>query len=446
MARLIPGAIPAWPPCLAKRHSRVKRGPADLARPCCSLLDRALTLIRPWLSMKAILAFFDDYLSLMESRYPETARAVDLRARVTPFLISPTTVRLPRRYLEDARTLVRAFFSLRNTDKWKTRLEPLAPTFADPGNASALMSYDFHVDANDQLRLVEINTNASMSLLVDLLYEFKGLPNACVPDFRSEILQTFRNEFRLAFPDGSKNARGLSRAAIVDEAPSSQKLYVEFEMYRELFAGSGIETRIVDVSELTYTDGELRIDQRLDLIYNRYTDFYLESTASEALKAAVVDGAACVTPHPHEYRLLADKERLEELSAPGALESLALEPKEKAAIARGLILTRPVSEFRDHDALWAERKRWFFKPRRSYGGKAAYRGSSISRGVFTRIITSGDYLAQEFIPPATLETFKYDLRFFAYRDKIQLACARLYQGMMTNMHTPGGGLAAIEWL
>jgi hypothetical protein len=73
--------------------------------------------------------------------------------------------------------------------------------------------------------------------------------------------------------------------------------------------------------------------------------------------------------------------------------------------------------------------------------------------VFAQIL-AGDYLAQEYVPPSTLTIpveekpteFKYDLRFYAYQDRIQLACARLYQGQMTNSHTPGGGIAAIEWV
>ena len=104
----------------------------------------------------------------------------------------------------------------------------------------------------------------------------------------------------------------------------------------------------------------------------------------------------------------------------------------------------------DPVALWSERKRWFFKPRRSHGGKAVYRGSSMSRGTFDSIL-AGDYLAQEMVPPPVVsfageeEPLKYDLRFYAYRDRVQLACARLYRGQMTNAQSLGGGIAPIRW-
>ena len=81
----------------------------------------------------------------------------------------------------------------------------------------------------------------------------------------------------------------------------------------------------------------------------------------------------------------------------------------------------------------------------------------MSRGTFQKIL-AGDYLVQDFVPPlitqvevhsplgAELQEFKFDLRFYVYRDRIQLSCARLYQGQMTNSQTPGGGVAVIDWV
>ena len=77
-----------------------------------------------------------------------------------------------------------------------------------------------------------------------------------------------------------------------------------------------------------------------------------------------------------------------------------------------------------------------------------FRGESIARGTFQRIL-DGDGLAQDFIPAPAVSIggreFKYDLRFFAYRDELRLACARLYQGQMTNATTPGGGVTSVHW-
>lgn len=427
-------------PLIAKRVNEVK--------------PRLAAYGNPW-QHKVLMPVYKQFLKTLETRYPQSARAVDLSERVSPLLLCPSTVQLNRSLLNEAQEIVRAFHELRELKERQERLGNLPPAIPDPGNESALMSYDFHVDEAGHLRLIEINTNASMALMTDLLYESKGLNNGITPDFRAEILNTFRSEFELALPSGD---RKLERIAIVDEDPPKQRLYIEFLLYRELFERHGIAAEIADTSRLEFKDGELLFEgKRVDLVYNRDTDFYFETAATEALRAAFVARTACVTPNPHEYRLLADKERLMELSPEGAIDSLPISASSKNAVSQALIRTLAVNDFADKDELWSQRKRWFFKPKRSFGGKAAYRGSSIGHPVFKQII-EGDYLAQEFVPPGTMKAsvdgtpegpideFKYDLRFFAYRDRVQLACARLYKGQMTNTQTPGGGVAAIEWI
>lgn len=398
--------------------------------------------------------FYDRFLEKLAEEYPDTARSIDLKERISPLLICPTAVPLPSSLLEQARTIAEAFFALRNLEDRKRILESEPPPTSDPGNLSALMSFDFHLDSTGQLRLIEINTNASMALMTDLIYKTHGLDNRITSDFARTIADTFQNEFRLCRPD---TERSLATAAIADEAPENQRLYIEFLLYRELFERHGIKTRIADTRAFAFQNGSLILDGiQVDLVYNRHTDFYFETPETAELKKAFESRSACVSPNPHEYRLLADKARLEELSVPGAISALPLEEKHKQAIERTLIRTVEVASFSDKDALWAERKHWFFKPKRSFGGKAAYRGSATGRTVFTQIV-SGDYLAQEYVPPGTMELepeqgegkkeeFKYDLRFFAYGGEIQLACARLFKGQMTNTQTPGGGVAAIKWV
>lgn len=365
-------------------------------------------------------------------------------------MICPEKIRLPKKLAIQAGEIVRAFSALRELPDRKARLESLHPVIDDPANYSVLMSYDFHVDAAENLRLVEINTNASMSLPTHALYEAHELENPFSRDFRREIIDCFFAEYQLA---RGASAEKPASVVIVDQDPPSQRLYLEFEMYRELFVRDGLRALISDVKDLSFVNGVIKArGESFDLVYNRDTDFYFETAPSMALNSAMRERAACITPHPHEYRLLADKERLLELARPGAIDSLALTTEQKNALGKTIIASRDLSDFASPDELWAERKRWFFKPKRSYGGKAAYRGSSISRHVFAEIMTAGGYVAQEFVPAPELhlvlpdDDFKYDLRFFAYRDRIQLACARMYKGQMTNSQTPGGGIAAVEWI
>ena len=60
-------------------------------------------------------------------------------------------------------------------------------------------------------------------------------------------------------------------------------------------------------------------------------------------------------------------------------------------------------------------------------------------------------IAQDLWPALELQTpggeqkFKYDLRFYFYKDQVQMGLARLYEGQVTNLRAIGGGFTAIAW-
>lgn len=120
----------------------------------------------------------------------------------------------------------------------------------------------------------------------------------------------------------------------------------------------------------------------------------------------------------------------------------------------GILLDRiPATEIvrpENAERLWRDRNRLFFKPATGYGSRAAYRGDKITRRVWADIL-AGTYVAQALVPPTerrvrlddALVPLKCDLRAYAYRGRIQMLVARLYQGQTTNLKTPGGGLAAV---
>ncbi len=388
--------------------------------------------------------FHREFTKACASDFPETDARYPFRERIAPTLVSPHVLELPRSLADEASRIVEAFFALRQSSAWQKHAVTQKPPLQDPGNTSALMSYDFHVDAVGALRLIEINTNASLSLVVDELERFHSLHNPFSPDFREEILETFAREFK----DSHAADRPLQHIAIVDVEPAKQRLFIEFAMYQELFKRRGWKTDFYDPTELRCDGGILQSPTGpIDLVYNRDTDFYFTAEASAPLREAMNSNCAAISPHPYEYRLLADKDRLLELSSSN---DWPVSAEHRAVIEHTLIRTIEVSSM-DPATLWSERKRWFFKPRRSHGGKAVYRGSSMSRGTFDSIL-AGDYLAQEMVPPPVVsfagedEPLKYDLRFYVYRDRVQLACARLYRGQMTNAQSLGGGAAAIRWI
>lgn len=131
------------------------------------------------------------------------------------------------------------------------------------------------------------------------------------------------------------------------------------------------------------------------------------------------------------------------------LKSHGLDDNEAKTISSVTLKTENVKKY-DVDQLWTDRKKLFFKPRRSFGAKAVYRGNSISKGMFQKIYND-DYLAQEFVPPGEItlargmghKNFKYDLRFYVYQNKIQLVGARLFLGQVTNFQEDDGGFAPV---
>ncbi len=392
--------------------------------------------------------FYDAFFKQAAADYPQTMASFNLRERLSTNLLSPHVTELPKALRSQAEDVVKAYFELRQLNTWQDRLKDLSPAVPDPGNTSVLMSYDFHVDASSQLRLIEINTNASMSTIADLSYRAHGLKNdfELDRDFRTDLLDCFEQEFREACGQNRK----LKTIAIVDENPETQRLFAEFKLFQELFATRGWAAHFFDPSELKFENGALfGRGLEIDFVYNRDTDFYFTHPRTSALRQAMEAKAVCISPHPYEYRLLADKERLLELSDDSILSSLDLSESARSAIQKSLIRTVDLKSF-DPDELWTNRKKYFFKPRNSHGGKAVYRGSSMSKTTYQQIL-GRDYLVQEMVPPALLkfknepEEFKSGLRFYVYRDRIQLACARLYRGQMTNAQTPGGGVSVINW-
>lgn len=309
--------------------------------------------------------------------------------------------------------------------------------------------YDFHLNA-EGAHLIEINTNAGGAFLnALLLHSQQGthLPGVAVAPAEPEpvFVEMFRHEWRLARGDTP-----LRCVAIVDEQPRQQYLYPEFVLAQRMFERAGIAALIADPAELELRDDGLYCaGRKIDLVYNRLTDFALQRHA--ALSGAYQDNRVVVTPHPHAYALYADKRNLALLTDAGALRAMGAVEANIATLAAGVPQTRLVHAA-DHDLWWAQRKQWFFKPAAGYGGKGSYRGANVTHRVFEEIMR-GDYVAQKMAVPGERMVcadgvepvaLKADVRCYVYDGKLQLAAARLYQGQTTNFRTPGGGFAPVH--
>lgn len=307
---------------------------------------------------------------------------------------------------------------------------------AVPGVSGVFMGYDFHLTPAGP-QLIEINTNAGGGLLAALQAE------------RDDVLADYVAMFRAECP------RELKVIAIVDEQPASQYLYPEFLGFERLFAAHGIATVICDPADLMLCHGNLWHEEtRVDLIYNRLTDFDFSASAHAVLREAWRQGVA-ITPNPALHARYADKRNLIALTDEAQLAAWGVDEATRRLLLAGIPRTEAVTAERADD-LWRRRKELFFKPALGYGSKGSYRGEKLTRRVFEDIL-AGDYVAQAFAPPSTvpvasggeltlnaaLTELKADIRNYVYRGAVQLVAARLYQGQTTNFRTPGGGFAKV---
>ncbi|MBL4835353.1 MAG: hypothetical protein JKY26_15400 [Pseudomonas sp.] len=383
-----------------------------------------------------------DLFDMLQARCPTVFAA-------RPVFVSPG-------HMERMQALITAIEAVVAMPSYQTEILGNAPEAARKHTAarSVFMGYDFHVTP-EGFGLIEINTNAGGAMLNALVAraqraccpEVAGLvpPPAMADQFEAAILAMFRQEWTAA-----GHTRPLRSIAIVDSDPQEQYLYPEFLMFQRLFQEQDIQAVIADPSELALRDGQLWYgDLAIDLVYNRLTDFLLESPANAHLREAHLTDAAVLTPHPQAHALYADKRNLVLLSNDEHLQRLGVPDQTRAILLAGIPETRLVQR-EQADLLWAQRKKLFFKPAAGYGSRATYRGDKLTRRVWEDIL-AGDYVAQALVAPGqravsdgeTPERLKFDLRNYAYAGQVQWVAARLYQGQTTNFRTPGGGFAPV---
>jgi hypothetical protein len=370
-----------------------------------------------------------------------------------------TIIALAPEHFAAIRRTVALLFGLAHTPAYQERVnreaDASALTRLAPGNFGVFMGYDFHLTSAGP-RLIEVNTNAGGALLNGLhtaaLCDPARLACLCqdvlpVETMQQRIVQTFVSELEAVRGAGA----ALARIAIADERPREQFLYPEFELFVRLFRDAGIEAEICDSAELKRVAGALELRGRpVDLVYLRDTDFGLATPRCGALREAYLAREVVVTPAPREHYLLADKRRLGLFSSPEQLLALGVPAADARFLGEVVPETRALAELGAERA-WRERRDWVFKPCASFGSRAVYRGDKISRRKLEEIAGDARFLAQRRVDPGLLEVetsegrraMKFDVRAYAYRDEILLLGARVYQGQVTNLRSPGGGFSGI---
>ena len=387
---------------------------------------------------------------LRESDLPE--RLLDANSH----LFADSPVFLQQGHLQEMEQLIRAVERVTHNSAYCDEVLSTAPvpTQRNFGPRGVFFGYDFHLGANGP-QLIEINTNAGGVLLNlylasaqqaccdEVISFFGGITRFA--DVENELIAMFKEEFQSQCPD-----KTLRTIAIVDNKPTAQFLYPEFLLFKSLFERHDLDAIIADPKDFTIKDHTLHLGERkIDLVYNRLTDFYLETPDSACLLEAYRNGIAVFTPSPYIYALYADKRNLPLLSDSNRLKGLGVEKEAIDALSNSLPTTVTVTE--DNSAqLWANRKKLFFKPATGHGSRGAYRGAKLTRRVWEDIIHA-DYVAQAMVPPSERrliingekQSLKLDIRCVTYNGKVQQLSARLYQGQTTNLRTEGGGLATV---
>lgn len=357
--------------------------------------------------------------------------------------ISPVSVPLSQRDLRSMLELVRTLFRLSQLPAYRQLVVPDLPAVAahDPGHASLMMGYDFHLTPEGP-RLIEVNTNAGGLFIAREAFIAHG--SELTARFSERLLQSFLREWR----DYAGDARSLQTLVIMDDNPSEQSMLAEMQACCNWLNEQGFSARVVAPEELQGgADGIYLGSQKIDLIYNRHCDFFLESEQLAFLRRAYLDGQVCLSPNPFAYGLLADKRRMILWSDSEALAPLGLSSDDTQRLLELVPRSRLLADL-DPDEVWQERKRLVFKPTTLFGSRGVILGKSMTRKRFASMDPQTT-LVQDLVAPSVEQDdqgrkFKVDLRLFIYREQLLGVTARLYQGQVTNLRSEGGGFAPVQ--
>lgn len=387
---------------------------------------------------------FSSYKEFLKTEYPSAYNFLQTHSWKPVFFNESFSLNF--KSYQQIEKIVQSLFQLKNKVEYQRRLSSspsLSFTLPSQNQDSVLMAYDFHLEG-DIPKLIEVNTNASAFLLLNSLYQFKALP---YKKAKADLKESFQREWE-KFNEGrnqkggSQNSKRPQKVVLIDEDPIHQKMAVEFFMYKDLFQSMDWPIEIL-ASQSLKADDKAHLytprGDRVDFIYNRSTDFYFENHPH--LAKAYEQGACAISPHPREYYLLSDKDRLRDWFAHKD-HWLELEK-----IKDNLVFSEFLNSS-NKEQVWEKRKKYFFKIRRGYGGKQVYKGLGLSRKKFDELCEL-EVLIQEHIPPLKIKDskgieWKTDLRVYVYEDQIQQITARYYQGQLTNFREEGSGFSTVS--
>jgi len=347
-------------------------------------------------------------------------------------LATHTPVTVSDHEFETMLSFARAIYKLKSNNEYLKTLDLTLPETIDinPDNPSILMGYDFHL-TDDGPRLIEINNNAG-----GLFEKDDGWIPQCT---HQEMPDTLEHRLNNMFPEK------WHHIAIVDENITEQFMFSEMQAYAGLLQASGREVSLASPKDLIHKHDGLYFNGLIvDAIYNRHTDFYLETEDMSHIRSAFMEHQVALNPYPRSYALIGDKNRMVDWWRKDLLESL-VDTQTLKLIRNVVPETHVLSEY-DIDEAWASRKSWVFKPAARHGGKGVLLGKSISRKRFDELEVDSTVM-QKLVPPSQIEindvSFKFDIRLYMHGNNLIAIAGRAWNGQITNFREEGSGWTAI---
>jgi len=327
----------------------------------------------------------------------------------------------------------RLMFRLKQNKHYIAALKDQLPATANAmhDEASMLMGYDFHL-TDDGPRLIEINNNAGGLYVGD-----KGwMKQPIIAELRDSIEKRILNMF----------PRSWQCIAIMDEDVVNQYMYPEMQYYADLLRRDGRTVFLISPADIQLKDNALYVEnKRLDGVYNRHTDFYLDTVELIHIRTALMAGQVALNPHPRSYALLGDKSRMADWWHKGLLDDYLA--KDDVALIRHIVPEIHMLSDCDKEQLWKERKAWVFKPAARHGGKGVVLGKAMSRKRFESLDMEST-VVQRYVPASQVVhediCYKFDVRLYMHGETLIAIAGRLWRGQVTNFREDGSGWVSLN--
>ena len=348
-------------------------------------------------------------------------------------LATKTPVPISQHDFQTMLSFARAAYQLKNNPTYLSMLAEKLPKTAsvEHSSPSILMGYDFHLSDDTCPKLIEINNNAGGLWERDDGWVPQCSHTELPSDLPSRLLGMFEASWQ--------------HIAIMDDNITQQYMYPEMQAYATLLESGGKKVSLVSPEDIILQGDGLYVQgSKIDMIYNRDTDFYLESEAMQHIRKAYMAGQVVLNPYPRSYALIGDKNRMVDWWRNGLLESCV--NTETLNLFRNVVPETHVFAEYDKDQAWETRKQWVFKPAARHGGKGVLLGKAMSRKRF-EALEAPSTVMQKLVPPSLISiddtSYKFDIRLYMHGERLVAVAGRAWRGQITNFREEGSGWTPI---